>query len=1102
MKTKSKILSILLVLAMVLSIIPATVRAEESTTETATLVKNVTDLKVGDRIVIANADGTKVMSTNQKSSNRGAVDGTPNKETLPVGDDFQVIELKEGKVSGTFAFYVKGDKTGYLYAPGNENGLKTMETLEDKGSWTISIESNGVATIKSNTSGEKNWLRYNDGSTLFNCYKSGQKDVSIYKLPEAPACTHAETEYVCDASQHWIVCKACKEIQGEKANHNIVDGVCECGFKISTVAEALAGAAGAKFAVKGVVTLVDYQNVYVQDATGGICLYLSEKDSNISLGDTVIGYGSRTDYNNLPELGSATIKVEEKGNGVAPAAKETTIGALTDGDVCTYVTIKYLTVTDVYDGKDHSYTQPNITVKDADGKTIQLYKAAIAKVNEEWPIKTGDILTVTGALGINNTDYRLRTSSSGDIVVHEHDGEWKKSEDGSKHYYECEECGYKSEEAAHVDADKDNKCDDCGKQLCTTSHTYGDWEQTKAPTCTVKGEKKHICTVCGNEETEEIAAIGKHTLTKVEKVEATTEKEGCKEHYKCECGKLFTDAEGKNETTADKLVIAKLTNTENKNENTIILVINGKYVTGTEYLYKYTNKQGNELQKYELVVSENKADALELIRVDNADDTVTFKTKDGKFLYADGTNVQLKDAEGEHTKFVLETTEGGYFLKCANATYNNNAQYLEVYNGYLTCYGKYDNSDATIYTFKLEAVKAAEDDKKDDTSDKKDDTSDKKDDTTTTTGTYTKVTDGKLVSGTYVLVVTVGDKGVYAPSVLDNKWLLSEQPTISGNDVTDAKGATITLVVDGDTVVIKDANGKVLGNSKTNIVEKADAKWNWKYDEATGTFTFDNGDENPRYLAATNRKENFGQFRAYYELKEANEYGEFYYNHFTLYKLTEKTGDTTVKPSKTELKPISKTPVAETGYKYGMYNKKLDKTLYITGEMSGYYLATTTDASKAANVYLETVEGGYKLYFKNADGKKQYIEIYSYEYESNGEKKTGVDVQIVDEATNIYTWNAELKVLVSNVNGEDYYLGTYYNASKDTTYETMSASKLTYISGDNASKIGDTQYPAYLYEEVNVSTGDDTNLMAIVAMMVVAMAGMAVVVINRKRETV
>ena len=122
-----------------------------------------------------------------------------------------------------------------------------------------------------------------------------------------------------------------------------------------------------------------------------------------------------------------------------------------------------------------------------------------------------------------------------------------------------------------------------------------------------------------------------------------------------------------------------------------------KYVTGIMHLYK---------TKYELVLSENKADAVALEVVDNGDDTVSFKAGD-KYLFCDANTVEFAAEQSDNTKFVLEAadTDGGYFIKCAVANYGGKAQYLEVYSGYLTCYGM--GSDSSIYIFKLEDAAGA-----------------------------------------------------------------------------------------------------------------------------------------------------------------------------------------------------------------------------------------------------------------------------------------------------------------------------------------------------------------------------------------------------------
>lgn len=159
------------------------------------------------------------------------------------------------------------------------------------------------------------------------------------------------------------------------------------------------------------------------------------------------------------------------------------------------------------------------------------------------------------------------------------------------------------------------------------------------------------------------------------------------------------DAQGNSETVSFKYLVPAV---EAPTDKPVVLYYgkDNRYVIGAEYLYADKNK-------LELELSENKADAVAFTVVDNGDETVSFKTADGKYLFCDATNVEYVSEQSDYTKFILEAAdaEGGMFIKCAVANYNGKAQYLEVYSGYLTCYGM--GSDASIYTFKLEDATGA-----------------------------------------------------------------------------------------------------------------------------------------------------------------------------------------------------------------------------------------------------------------------------------------------------------------------------------------------------------------------------------------------------------
>ena len=178
------------------------------------------------------------------------------------------------------------------------------------------------------------------------------------------------------------------------------------------ISQALAAETGTEnLTVKGVVTLLDGRNVYLQDATGGICARMGSDFSDIALGDTVIATGKRAVYNGLPQLGSATY---EKSSGLTLTPAVRTIGQLTTADICTYVTLRNVEVTEVFDNGG-KYTNPNITVTDGIG-SIQLYKAVIGeKTDGQWPVKVGDTITVTAAVSVYDGTLQLRNTNIGEI---------------------------------------------------------------------------------------------------------------------------------------------------------------------------------------------------------------------------------------------------------------------------------------------------------------------------------------------------------------------------------------------------------------------------------------------------------------------------------------------------------------------------------------------------------------------------------------------------------------------------------------------------------------------------------------------------------------
>lgn len=325
------------------------------TTEAWTIVTDASTLAVGDKIVIVASDSNYAMGAD-KGNNRNAASITKSGNTVVINDDVQIITLEAGKVSTTFAF---NTGAGYLYAASStSNHLKTKTTLDNNGSWAITITPDGVATIKAQGTYTKNWIRKNSNSELFSCYGSGQEDVSIYRLEganegggetpepepkvlESIAVSGATTNYVVgnefkkptvtatynDATTADVTASATfsgynmavagtytvtvSYTEGEKTatatyqitvveSQNLPEGIASIKSKATSTNDT-------EFAVvltDAVVTYVSGSNAYIEDAEAGILIYKS--GHGLAAGDKLNGVVSGTVklYKNLREITS------------------------------------------------------------------------------------------------------------------------------------------------------------------------------------------------------------------------------------------------------------------------------------------------------------------------------------------------------------------------------------------------------------------------------------------------------------------------------------------------------------------------------------------------------------------------------------------------------------------------------------------------------------------------------------------------------------------------------------------------------------------------------------------------------------------------------
>lgn len=147
------------------------------------LVTDASQLTSGSEVIIANEAGDHAVSTTQNTNNRAATEVAvaDNKITDP-SETVEILAVEAGTAAGTFAF--KGKNGLYLVAENGNNRLKSSETKTELGSFAVSIDAEGVATVNATACDHGN-MRYNSSSALFNCYAPSSTTgtaVALYKL--------------------------------------------------------------------------------------------------------------------------------------------------------------------------------------------------------------------------------------------------------------------------------------------------------------------------------------------------------------------------------------------------------------------------------------------------------------------------------------------------------------------------------------------------------------------------------------------------------------------------------------------------------------------------------------------------------------------------------------------------------------------------------------------------------------------------------------------------------------------------------------------------------------------------------------------------------
>ena len=180
-----------------------------------------------------------------------------------------------------------------------------------------------------------------------------------------------------------------------------------------TIAEARALEVNEYAMVQGVVNFIDNRNVYVQDATGGICLFLNNNTvpSDLALGDLVQAYGKRANYNGLKELSningnnSSEFSIISSNNPLPLATK--TIAEINEGGAealqCTRVKIESAVIGAINTSGNTPLTQGE--------NTTNIYRVPALTGIEE-----GNLVDVIGVVGYFNA-AQIRVTTADDVTL-------------------------------------------------------------------------------------------------------------------------------------------------------------------------------------------------------------------------------------------------------------------------------------------------------------------------------------------------------------------------------------------------------------------------------------------------------------------------------------------------------------------------------------------------------------------------------------------------------------------------------------------------------------------------------------------------------------
>ena len=373
-----------------------------------TLVTSYDQLNFASEVIIVAKDYDYAISTTQNANNRGQAAVTKGTNTITnPGDGVQRFTLVAGSVANTVAFKcINGDKADYYIngpsAASKNYLLSDVTSVDASASFNVTLSS-GAAILKANNSTDRNYMRYNNSSSLFALYaetSSIVNEVAIYKL------------------------------EGTGTGAGLVDGG-SSSYNFTTVSQlnGLTTSASATFNGKLTDAVVSYvpdaNNAVIKDATGSILVY--KTGHGLTQGQTLTGEISATTklFNGTSEITAYTATFTGSGATVAPVTYTLTqlIGNLSTYQNA-YAKVESLTI--------NAISGKNLLVKNGSNTYYVFANAGVPSSIEE-----GDIITVIGTVAHFGDNDQIKVWSddnfevTGHVAIPKHIISWSNPENGS-----------------------------------------------------------------------------------------------------------------------------------------------------------------------------------------------------------------------------------------------------------------------------------------------------------------------------------------------------------------------------------------------------------------------------------------------------------------------------------------------------------------------------------------------------------------------------------------------------------------------------------------------------------------------------------------------